>query len=486
MSTSEPSKTSDLRRDNESNETSSIDVETLSLEAESYISFKSKKSNSSVNSSIDSLSNSISKMSIASSFKEKKQKILKSVKNRLKNFNENMPRIDLHEIKTQEPAKAMYLVLTKIKESPYINSSSLFIITGKSLENKDRTGYIGTKFNEFPHWMQHDSIKDLLVGKPVKGLGTYRVLIKNMKNTNNESNIYKDINLKELEEMAEKEVGFNYKMSLATGYYIMGAKDLKTANLYPAEEMYKNATKWYRKAEMSGSIEAKLCLGYMYSIGFNISDYNPEKAKKLFKEVIKANENAENSNSSKETEKATTAKELARIAMRNIAILYHNSHVIKPFEWKNIIKNGMNDKIEAAKWFGKAVDFDGNNLYAKAKLGRILLIDNKDLDEDKKLKGITMMKEAAEGGLAVGQTLIGKFYENEGNYEEAIKFYYEAANQNRGYYSHVAQYRLKKLDVENHIHKDKNIIDIKKLYEKELNYYYCDDEAILENINYQL
>ena len=30
---------------------------------------------------------------------------------------------------------------------------------------------------------------------------------------------------------------------------------------------------------------------------------------------------------------------LARIAMRNIAIIYHNhSYIIKPFEWKNFIK----------------------------------------------------------------------------------------------------------------------------------------------------
>ncbi|CAG8601892.1 12470_t:CDS:1, partial [Funneliformis mosseae] len=96
--------------------------------------------------------------------------------------------------------------------------------------------------------------------------------------------------------------------------------------------------------------------------------------------------------------------------------------------------------------------------------------------------GITMLKEAANGGLAVGQTLLGKFYENEGNYKEAVKFYYEAAKQNRGYYSHVAQYRLNKLDDENHVHKDENIADIKKLYKKELKYYYHDNEAILENV----
>ncbi|CAG8717464.1 1289_t:CDS:2, partial [Funneliformis mosseae] len=406
MSTGEPSQTSDLRRDNESNKSSSIDVETLSLEAESFISFKSKRSDSTVKSSIASLTESISKMSVTSSLKQKKDRIITSVKNRLKDFNKKMhqtfdkgfqdfvskdkerkleenflgyyeclipsnselsipkislttARIDLHETKTQEPEKAKYLVLTKIKESPYINNSSLFIITGKG-SKIENGGWTGKKFNEFPQWMQNDSIKDLIVENPVKGLGTYRVLIKNIENTDNEGNIYKNINLKELEEIAEKEDGFNYKMLLA-GYYIMGTNDLKTANLHPAEEMYKNATEWYRKAEKSGSVEAKLCLGYMHCIGFSMLDYNPETAKKLFKEVIKANAVSEKTNSSKET----TSEELARIAMRNIAILYHNSYVIKPFEWKNIIKDSQSaynlgllyedkDGIKAEKWFEKA------------------------------------------------------------------------------------------------------------------------------------
>ena len=78
--------------------------------------------------------------------------------------------------------KAKRLVLTKIKESPFNNNNnSLFIITGKGKLNLNGTGWSGwsgKKFNEFPEWMQDDSIKHLVSGIPVSGLGTYKVLIK--------------------------------------------------------------------------------------------------------------------------------------------------------------------------------------------------------------------------------------------------------------------------------------------------------------------
>ncbi|GET04150.1 hypothetical protein GLOIN_2v1481253 [Rhizophagus clarus] len=52
-----------------------------------------------------------------------------------------------------------------------------------------------------------------------------------------------------------------------------------------------------------------------------------------------------------------------------------------------------------------AVQFDNNNLYAKAKPGRIL-IDNKK--ESRELK---MLEDMAEKGLDMGQTYLGEFYE---------------------------------------------------------------------------
>src|SRR5581483_5014548 len=101
-------------------------------------------------------------------------------------------RIDLHNIITRktEVKEGKHLVLTKIKESPYIKNTSLFVITGKGQKiKKDINGVIlnkglskrksnyeewtGTKFNEFPNWIQ--DVKRLLKGDPIKGLGTYEV-----------------------------------------------------------------------------------------------------------------------------------------------------------------------------------------------------------------------------------------------------------------------------------------------------------------------
>jgi hypothetical protein len=61
-----------------------------------------------------------------------------------------------------------HMILTKIKESPYIKNTSLFVITGKGLKIKGEQ--TGKMFNEFSIWMQ--DAKHLLDGKPVKGVGT--------------------------------------------------------------------------------------------------------------------------------------------------------------------------------------------------------------------------------------------------------------------------------------------------------------------------
>ncbi|RIA98918.1 hypothetical protein C1645_800922 [Glomus cerebriforme] len=649
------------KQNNEPNIPSSTDdesIETLSLENESFISFKTKP-NSTVELSIKSLSYSISRMTL----KRKQEKVVKLVKEKLRTippkFNNDFKnfiskesqkylednflgyyeclipgntelsipkiflstaRIDLHEEKTENPEKAKRLVLTKIKESPFVENVSLFIITGKRKPNSSNTGWTGIKFNKFPDWMKDDSIKHLINGPPVKGLGTYKILIKKIENTN----IYKDLKLKELEENAKSEIGYNYKMTLA-GFYMLGIKEnyLISTDLSPeAENWYKKAIKLYQKAEKLGSIEAKLCLGYMYSIGFSIAHYDPQKAKKFFKEVIDANNKTEvtiadkkgteekmitEKNITKEmiidkkmteekvitekniTEEMTTdkivigemitgksitketttdknaieettadkevtediitdkimeetavnkvtenaSKELSRIAMRNIALIYHNSYVIKPFEWKNFIKiskpndisikklskiklnlaikwykkscelgdsqsaynlgllyennDEIKDKNEAEEWFKKAVQFDNKNLYAKAKLGRILI--NKDnVNENEKMDGIQMLKYTAENGLVMGQTFLGEAYERgqvekKANYKEASKLYFKAASQNHGYYSHIAQYRLRELRALEYIPAGENIENILKLYVKELKYYYNNNEEMLKNIH---
>ncbi|UZO18616.1 uncharacterized protein OCT59_009928 [Rhizophagus irregularis] len=569
--------------DNESVDTLSLENETLSLDNESFISFKTK-TNSTVDISLKSITQSFSNLSIT--FKRKKEQLITTVKDKLKGISSlsfkndfknfidkekdkklednflgyyeciipnnkelsipkiylSTARIDLHEEKSENSEKAKRLVLTKIKESPYNpfnnNIISLFIITGKHEQNSNGTGWTGIKYNKLPKWMLDDSIKYVVNCTPVKGLGTYNVFVDKTEDTN----IFKNIELNKLEEKAKNENGYVYKMILA-GYYMIGIKENNSIpiKLIPeAEKWYKEAVKWCQKAADLGSIEAKLCLGYMCSIGFSILHYDPQKAKKWYKEVIDTIEKAEATDKKATEENATNevtenaSKELVRIATRNVALLYHNSYVIKPFEWKNFVKitklneltfkkltkqklelaikwykkscelgdsqsaynlgllyendQKIKNKSEAEKWFKMAVQFDNNNLYAKAKLGRIL-INKGNSDENEKMEGIEMLKYAAENGLVMGQTFLGEAYERgqigeKINDKEAIKFYFKAAKQNRGYYSHVAQLRLRDFRASNKILAgEEDIENVIKIYVEELKYYYDGKEKMLKNIH---
>jgi TPR repeat protein len=204
-------------------------------------------------------------------------------------------------------------------------------------------------------------------------------------------------------------------MALA-GYYMKGPN-----------ENHREAKDWYKKAEKLGSLEAKLCLGYMHSIG-KLS-FDPEKAKDLFKGVINKLENPKNDEE----------KELSRIAMRNMALIYHNSHLKRPLELSNltIVKELSDLKVDnlakiklkrAFKWyekscnlddiqsaynlgllyenesddgikkdlnqaeyyFRKAFDLDKNNIFVKKKLGKILV--NKE-DANEKEEGLKLLME---------------------------------------------------------------------------------------------
>ncbi|PKC56998.1 hypothetical protein RhiirA1_541834 [Rhizophagus irregularis] len=299
-------------------------------------------------------------------------------------------RIDFHEGESVDEAKN--IVITKIKNVPYIENASLFIITGKGNSHWNSSGNLN---KNFPEWIKDESIKNLVYGKPIEGDGTYEVFIKRNHNSenNNSNNFYPIDNkvLKEWEENAKKNNDIKYKMALA-GYYMKGPK-----------ENLKEAMSWYKEAEKLGSLEAKLCLGYMHSI----------------------------------------EKELSRIAMRNMALIYHNSHLKRPLEVSNLIKveelsdlkiNNLNkiklkrafkwyekscdlhdsqsaynlgllyesddgikkDKKQAEYYFRKAIEYDENNIPAKKKLGKIL--SNKE-DANEKVEGTRLLIEAARIGL---------------------------------------------------------------------------------------
>ncbi|CAG8691032.1 12680_t:CDS:2 [Rhizophagus irregularis] len=284
-------------------------------------------------------------------------------------------RINLHEGESVDEARR--LVITKIKNSPYLNNVSIFIITGKG-NHMNSTNNPGILNKSFLDWMKDDSIKNLVDGDPIKG---------------------------------------------DAGYYMKGPNE----NHFEAES-------WYKKAEKLGSIEAKLCLGYMHSIGK--LRFDPKRAKDLFKEVINKLEKS----------KSNKDKELSRIAMRNMALIYHNSDSISAYNLGLLYESDINGikkvDYQAEYYFKKAVDFDNNNLYAKAKLGRFLINKN---DEKEKQKGFKMLEETSNIGFVMSQTYLGEYYEKIGNFEDAIKFYFKASKQNRGRYSHIAQYRFKEL-----------------------------------------
>ncbi|CAB4386728.1 unnamed protein product [Rhizophagus irregularis] len=160
--------------------------------------------------------------------------------------------------------------------------------------------------------------------------------------------------------------------------------------------------------------------------------FDPKRAKVLFKDVV----NLEKSNNDSE-------KELSRIAMRNMALIYHNSHLIRAFEPSNLTKvrkrsdliisnlakiklkrafkwykksfdlydsqsaynlgllyesdDGIKkDEKQAEYYFRKAVEFDNNNIFAKKKLGNILF---KKKDANEKDEGLRLLMEVASIGL---------------------------------------------------------------------------------------
>ncbi|CAG8539110.1 10395_t:CDS:1 [Funneliformis caledonium] len=325
----------------------------------------------------------------------------------------------------------------------------------------------------------------------------------------NDKTEYNDINeeiLKNWENKSKEKNDVTYKMALA-GFFMKGNKD----DFAKTKKCYLEAKNLYLKAAKLDPIEANLSLGYIYSIGLTQkNDYKPRKAKKLFKKVARK----------AAASKSDTNELIAGMVMRNIATLFHNYSIEPSFfdrfknlavsdkkQWNlkkaekwykrssdkkdsqsaynlGLLYEGFKEnKGEAEAWFKKAFDFNNNNLYAKAKLGRIL-INKEGTDENKRNEGIKMLKEAAEDGLVMGQVFLGRAYEEgiitEGkvkDYKNAVELYSKAAWQNRGYYSHVAQFRLKELEAEIHI---ENIDDIKEMYTKELEHGYIENEEKLK------
>src|SRR3954471_17121390 len=111
-------------------------------------------------------------------------------------------------------------------------------------------------------------VKHLLDEEPIKGIGSYEVIIKKV-NTNDANEPADGKTLKKWEKEASKKEDITYKMALA-GFYMKGNKGNK-GDFKKTSKLHLEAKNLYLKASKLGSIEAKLCLGYIYSIGLTVN-----------------------------------------------------------------------------------------------------------------------------------------------------------------------------------------------------------------------
>ncbi|GBC08790.1 hypothetical protein RclHR1_08390004 [Rhizophagus clarus] len=116
-------------------------------------------------------------------------------------------------------------------------------------------------------------VKHLLDGEPIKVLGNYEVFIKKVVNA---SEINEDT-LELLKRETEKEDDVIHKLALA-GFYLKG-NERNNGNYYETSKCYMEAKDLCLKTAKLKSNEAKLCLGYIYSVSLNRNkDHNPKKS----------------------------------------------------------------------------------------------------------------------------------------------------------------------------------------------------------------
>ncbi|GES93932.1 hypothetical protein GLOIN_2v1481253 [Rhizophagus clarus] len=182
-------------------------------------------------------------------------------------------------------------------------------------------------------------------------------------------------------------------------------------------------------------------------------------------------------------------KKIARIALRNIATLFHNNEIekiktgfLELFSFLRVDNNRPLYLKKAGKWYHKSLQLVDSQsayqlgwLYENNFYGSIndKIKENKNKAENclKWLRGLKMLEDTAEKGLDMGQTYLGEFYEKKKqNLKEAVEFYSMAARQKRGYYSHAAYHQLNKLKGKGLINKDVVIKDIFEYHRNECKY----------------
>ena len=197
---------------------------------------------------------------------------------------------------------------------------------------------------------------------------------------------------------------------------------------------FSEARKWYLKSAEQGQGRAMYCLGILYEFGAGVTMDKKEALSWYEKAASKNYENAK--------EKVASLKQ---------AIEEEENKARQAEKYYNIgyEAHANNDFKKAEEYYKKALEMGefSSILYCKINLAKLYIWSSGGVTQDLR-KGFDLCKDAAEGGIADAQGILGCFY-NYGwgnaktDYKEALKWYEKAiaqGNTNAKYYAGYIYY----------------------------------------------
>ena len=187
---------------------------------------------------------------------------------------------------------------------------------------------------------------------------------------------------------------------------------------------FSEARKWYLKSAEQGQGRAMYCLGILYEFGAGVTMDKKEALSWYEKAASKNYENAKEKVASLKQaieEEQKKAQDSAKQAEEYYNIGY-DAHVKKDYK-------------KAVEYYEKALETGefSSILYCKINLAKLYIWSSDGVTQDFR-KGFDLCKDAAEGGIADAQSILGRFY-NYGwgnvkiDYKEALKWYEKAIEQ---------------------------------------------------------
>ena len=182
---------------------------------------------------------------------------------------------------------------------------------------------------------------------------------------------------------------------------------------------YSEARKWYLKSAELGHGRAMYCLGFMYEVGAGVTIDK--------KEALSWYEKAASNNYEDAKEKVASLKQ---------AIEEEENKAQQAEKYFNIgCEAYVNEDFKKAEeYFKKALETGefSSILYCKINLAKLYIWPSDGATQDLR-KGFDLCKDAAEGGIADAQYLLGFLYSmgwgTEIDYKEALKWYEKASAQ---------------------------------------------------------